>query len=218
MAATVTDATASRNLPENHCPLIGRFATLAVVVPKYITTTPKPTSRLGFSQPLLQRTLRSGMSAQMAHLIRLLKGRGRGAPGTATLLHPRTRRSPYPLRICRLMTGTIGPKRLRRQVAVSNTPSRRNPFLLIAVLLSACPPPKTAGMHTDPRQNQHERAPAGVHPLRMPHPLKIDGKKRDVSPVPAHLAWIRTSRPRIALTRRHMTNAIPLGLRQTVRC
>jgi hypothetical protein len=132
-------------------------------------------------------------------------------------LRPRTGRSPCPLKICRLMIGTIDQWRLLRQAAVSSIPSRRNLFLLLAAPLSACPPPKTAGMHTEPRQNQSELAPAEVHPLRTsaPHPLKIYDKKMSVNLAPARLAWIRTSHPRIALTRRRMTNGIPSDLRQT---
>lgn len=215
MAGAVTDATVSRSQSLNHYPLIGKSVTLAVAGPKSITTTPRPTNRLGFIQLWHhQRALESETTAQTVYLIRVLKGREQGAH-----LHPRIGRIPCLLKICRLMIDTIDQWNLLYQAAASNIPSRRNLSLLIAAPLSACPPPKTAGMHIEPRQNQSELAPAEVHPLRAsaPHPLKIDDKKLSVKPAPARLAWIRTSRPRNRLTRRRMTNGIPSGLRQTVR-
>jgi hypothetical protein len=220
MAVAVTDATASRNPLGSPCRPTGRFVTLAAAEVMSISTTLKPTNQHGSNQlhpP--QKALGSGMKAPMVHLTRVLEGRGRGARAMTTQLRSKTGQSPWPLKTCRSKIGTIDQRRFQHRAAASNTPSRRNLFLLIAVPPSVCRLQRAASTHIDLRQNRSEHAPAVVHPLQMsvPRPLKIGGKNQGVSPVPARLAWIHTSHTRIAPTQRRMTNGTPLDLRQTVR-
>ena len=139
------------------------------------------------------------MKARMAHLTRVLDGRGRGAQAIVTYPHSRAGQSPYLLKICHSKIDITDQRGLRHQAAALSISSRKNLYLLTAAPLSACHLLRVADIHIDLGQNQTECAPAEMHPLQMPvpHPLKVDGKKPGVSPVLARLASIHTSHPRI---------------------